>query len=68
MFLRADSAGALVSVLGKDGYKLLLTTCENLLLYIKGQLQPHLPEDTQLHSLRLWETENAFAEWYAVDI
>ncbi|MBC3541432.1 6-pyruvoyl tetrahydropterin synthase family protein [Rufibacter sediminis] len=71
LLLREDSSAALLTVLQQEGHKLLLTrfqpTCENMLLYIKDQLLPHLPEPVDLHSLKLWETENAFAEWYAAD-
>lgn len=71
LLLRDTSSRALISLLEEQGHKLLLTafqpTCENLLLHIKDQLQPQLPDYVHLHSLRLWETENAFAEWYAAD-
>ncbi|RNI30343.1 6-carboxytetrahydropterin synthase [Rufibacter immobilis] len=71
LVLRENSSPALLNVLQEEGHKVLLTafqpTCENLLLYIKDQLQPHLPAHVQLHSLKLWETENAFGEWYVSD-
>jgi 6-pyruvoyltetrahydropterin/6-carboxytetrahydropterin synthase len=37
-------------------------TTENLLLYFASLLEPHLPESTRLHSLRLSETETSTAE------
>lgn len=40
---------------------------ENLLLDFKSRIQPKLPEDVQLHSIRLYETPNSYAEWYAGD-
>ncbi|WP_181305860.1 6-carboxytetrahydropterin synthase [Rufibacter sp. XAAS-G3-1] len=71
LLLREGGSEALISVLEEQGHKLMLTsfqpTCENLLLYIKDQLQPQLPAPVRLHNLKLWETENAFAEWYAAD-
>ncbi|AKQ46161.1 6-pyruvoyl tetrahydropterin synthase [Rufibacter radiotolerans] len=69
LVLRYESPAPLLAVL--QDHKLLLLpyqpTCENLLLYIKDCLQPHLPPTVHLHSLRLWETENAFGEWHAAD-
>lgn len=38
-------------------------SAENMLLYIKQQLQRHLPEDVQLKRLRLYETGDSYAEW-----
>lgn len=42
-------------------------TCENLLLYIAEVIKEQLPEHIQLHSLKLQETANSWAEWYAED-
>ncbi|QHL87167.1 6-carboxytetrahydropterin synthase QueD [Nibribacter ruber] len=71
LVLLQDSAPALIEVLQHQGHKLLLTpwqpTCEHMLLYIKEQLLPHLPQNVSLHSLKLWETENAYGEWHAAD-
>ncbi|MGV3538916.1 MAG: 6-pyruvoyl trahydropterin synthase family protein [Rufibacter sp.] len=71
LVLPENSSPGLLSQLKAQDQKLLLLpfqpTCENLLLYVKDQLQPLLPEHVQLHSLKLWETENAFGEWYAAD-
>jgi 6-pyruvoyltetrahydropterin/6-carboxytetrahydropterin synthase len=69
LVLREDSPASLLDALQE--HKLLLLpyqpTCENLLLYMKDRLQPQLPAEIQLHSLKLWETENAFGGWYAAD-
>ncbi|GAA4315682.1 6-carboxytetrahydropterin synthase [Nibribacter koreensis] len=71
LILPKDSPASLVAALQEHGHKLLLPdwqpTCENMLLHIKDQLQPHLPQRITLHSLKLWETENAYGEWYASD-
>ncbi len=71
LFLRADSAPELISTLHKLNHKLLLTpyqpTCENMLLDFKARLRHVLPEKVGLHSLKLWETQHSFAEWYASD-
>jgi 6-pyruvoyltetrahydropterin/6-carboxytetrahydropterin synthase len=42
-------------------------TCENLLLYIAALLKKDLPEKLRLHSLKLCETPDSFAEWFADD-
>ena len=42
-------------------------TCENILLYIADILMPQLKGDIRLFSLKLCETPNSFAEWYADD-
>lgn len=42
-------------------------TCENLLIDFAGRLKKRLPENVKLHSLRLNETANSFAEWVAKD-
>lgn len=39
-------------------------TTENLLLHFATLLQPHLPEQVKLFSLRLYETENSYAELF----
>ena len=42
-------------------------TSENIVAYIAGILQQHLPSDVSLFSIRLHETVTSFAEWYASD-
>ena len=42
-------------------------TCENILIYIAGEIKEKLPDNIKLHSLRLRETGTSFAEWYAED-
>ncbi len=42
-------------------------TCENMVLDFSTCLKPALPENINLHSLRLHETATAYAEWYAHD-
>lgn len=37
-------------------------TTENLLLHFAQLIEPHLPADTQLHSIRLAETDTSVAE------
>lgn len=40
-------------------------TCENLIIHFARLLVMHLPEHLRLHRLRLYETENSYAEWHA---
>ncbi len=42
-------------------------TCENMLIDFAQLIQPRLPNDIELFSLKLYETANSFAEWYAQD-
>ncbi len=42
-------------------------TCENLISYFAGVIQKHLPGNTELHSLRLYETATSFVEWHSED-
>lgn len=38
-------------------------TCENLLVHFKNIVIEKLPKDLQLVNMKLYETENSFAEW-----
>ena len=42
-------------------------TSENLLIDFAGRIKESLPPQVTLHSLKLKETANSFAEWFAVD-
>jgi len=42
-------------------------TCENLLFDFADKIKKRLPETVELYSLRLNETANSYAEWYAID-
>lgn len=42
-------------------------TSENLVVYIAEKVKPLLPEHIELFCVRLYETSNSFAEWYASD-
>lgn len=39
-------------------------TAENLLLFISKELTASLPSEVSLHSLKLFETNNSYAEWF----
>ncbi len=40
-------------------------TAENLLLFLRDQVTQRLPEQILLASLKLWETNDSYAEWSA---
>jgi 6-pyruvoyltetrahydropterin/6-carboxytetrahydropterin synthase len=42
-------------------------TCENLLFDFADKIKKRLPDTVELYSLRLNETSNSYAEWYAID-
>jgi 6-pyruvoyltetrahydropterin/6-carboxytetrahydropterin synthase len=42
-------------------------TCENMLTYFAEIIKSILPENLSLLSIRLHETENNYAEWFAAD-
>lgn len=42
-------------------------TCECMVHDFARRIKPHLPEGVNLHSIRLYETANSFAEWFASD-
>lgn len=42
-------------------------TCENLIAWFASLIIPALPEGVELFSLRLHETANSYAEWFAED-
>jgi 6-pyruvoyltetrahydropterin/6-carboxytetrahydropterin synthase len=42
-------------------------TSENMVVYIAERVKPLLPEHIELFSVRLYETGNSFAEWFASD-
>ncbi|MBW8683582.1 6-pyruvoyl trahydropterin synthase family protein [Chitinophaga rhizophila] len=42
-------------------------TCENMVVDFAQRISGKLPEGVLLHSLKLYETSNSFAEWYASD-
>ena len=42
-------------------------TSENMVIDFSNKIKYLLPENIELHSLKLQETETSFAEWYAED-
>ncbi len=42
-------------------------TCENLVIYFAKILKKHLQKNVELFSIKLHETANSYAEWFASD-
>ena len=42
-------------------------TCENLVADFAARLMTKLPQGVRLHSVKLYETANSYAEWHASD-
>jgi 6-pyruvoyltetrahydropterin/6-carboxytetrahydropterin synthase len=38
-------------------------TAENILIFARDQIASSLPAHIELHSLKLWETRDSYAEW-----
>lgn len=61
----------LANTLEKSGHKIILAdyqpTSENMVIDFTKKIKARLPENIELHALRLRETGTAYAEWYASD-
>ncbi len=57
--------------LHQEGHQVVFTdyqpTCENMLIDFASKIQKKLPFEIKLYSLRLYETENSYGEWFAED-
>ncbi len=42
-------------------------TCENLVIEIAERIKKALPQNLELHHLKLQETESSYAEWHSED-
>lgn len=42
-------------------------TCENMVVEFANIIRSKLPSGVSLFAVRLWETANSYAEWYASD-
>ncbi|MHA3789970.1 6-pyruvoyl trahydropterin synthase family protein [Flavobacterium hauense] len=61
----------LANELKKRGHHVILVdyqpTSENMVIDFADKIRKRLPDNIQLHSLRLQETETSFAEWFQSD-
>jgi 6-pyruvoyltetrahydropterin/6-carboxytetrahydropterin synthase len=62
-----DRIGTLKSMFGNTVVVDYQPTCENLVADFAGRIKKNLPEKVKLHSLKLYETANSYAEWHASD-
>lgn len=61
----------LAEILKEQGHNIILVdfqpTSEMLVINFAEKIQKRLPQNIQLHSLKLQETESSYAEWFAED-
>ncbi|HBK82306.1 MAG TPA: 6-carboxytetrahydropterin synthase QueD [Flavobacterium sp.] len=59
----------LANELKKRGHHVILVdyqpTSENMIIDFASKIKSRLPQNIQLHSLKLQETDSSFAEWFA---
>ena len=71
LLLNTDTPGKEALLANKLFEKVVFTnyqpSCENLLLDFASILKDKFPAGVKLFSLKLWETDTSFAEWYASD-
>ncbi len=62
---------SLATKLKEEGHHIILAdyqpTSENMVLDFAAKIKNRLPENIELFSLRLQETDSSFAEWFAND-
>jgi 6-pyruvoyltetrahydropterin/6-carboxytetrahydropterin synthase len=61
----------LANTINEYSHKVVLVpyqpTSENMLVDFAERIQSQLPQNVLLHSLKLYETANSYAEWFASD-
>ncbi len=61
----------LANTINEYSHKVVLVpyqpTSENMLIDFAQRIQSQLPQNVLLHSLKLYETANSYAEWFASD-
>ena len=61
----------LANTINDHAHKVVLVpyqpTSENMLIDFAERIQKQLPQNVLLHSLKLYETANSYAEWHADD-
>lgn len=71
LVLRRDTPEALLSQLKSTYNRLVLVdyqpTSENMIIDFANRIKAELPENVNLHHLKLWETVTSNTEWYAED-
>lgn len=71
LMLNQDTNPELMALLKKSYERVIMVpfqpTTENMLCYLAETIKKILPSGVHLYSLKLKETENSYAEWFAVD-
>ncbi len=71
LVVHAATPGKDIEALQKTTERLIILdfqpTSENMLPYFAQLLQPELPSNVSLFSIRLYETATSYAEWFASD-
>ncbi|NQW36550.1 MAG: 6-carboxytetrahydropterin synthase [Flavobacteriales bacterium] len=61
----------LATILTSNAHKIVLVeyqpTSENMLIDFAERIKKHLPKNVNLHNLKLYETADSYAEWFASD-
>lgn len=61
----------LIALLKKSYERIIIVpfqpTTENMLCFLSEKIKSILPKEVHLYALKLKETENSYAEWYASD-
>ena len=69
LMIHSDSDPVLLNALKNNYDKIIMVpfqpTTENMICELASMIEKILPFDLQLFSLRLYETEKSYAEWYA---
>jgi len=69
LMIHRDTDPILLNALNNNYEKIIIApfqpTTENMICELASLIKKLLPTDLQLFSLRLYETEKSFAEWYA---
>jgi len=69
LMIHQNTGFTLLDALNKNYEKILAVpfqpTTENMICELSSSINKILPEDLQLFSLRLYETNKSFAEWFA---
>lgn len=71
LVLRKDTPDPLLSQMKSAYSRIILVdyqpTSENMIIDFANRIKNELPDNVQLHHLKLWETVTSYTEWYAED-
>jgi 6-pyruvoyltetrahydropterin/6-carboxytetrahydropterin synthase len=71
LVINSETDPGMIESMKKHMEKLIIVdyqpTSENLVIDFAGIIQSHLPDQVNLHNIRLWETATSYSEWFAED-